>query len=574
MSFITDNFKLVSNKDNINQLKELVVELAIRGKLIPVSQSDEPANQLLKKIQQKKNKAIKAGRIRKMKTLLPIPKKYDLPFDIPETWIWCRFGSLADDVSYGTSQKAHNDSSKVPILRMGNITSSGRISYAKLKYVDPFIKDLPRLYLKSGDIIFNRTNSYELVGKSAVFKKESDHFTLASYLIRVVPSKEYLNSDYISFYLNSKTCRETQIEPEITKQTNQANFNGTKLKNILFPLPPLPEQHRIVQKVNTLFQQIDQLAEQSGRAEATREQLRIALLHRLEQAPDRTATATSWQPLAGQFDLAIRSREDVQALRQTILQLAVKGALVPQDANDEPAGVLLKRIKAEKERLVKAGEIRKAKALPGVREEEKPFELPVGWVWCRLGDLIMDISSGWSPKCYPFPTQGEEWGVLKVSAVSWDTFKPEENKKLPENLKPKKEITIEAGDYLMSRANTEELVAKSVIAEKEFKNLMMSDKILRVSFFSEVSKQFIKFINNGAIGRDYFAEKATGTSKSMKNVSRDIIKNLPIPLPPLPEQRRIVQKVEALLEWCDDLEVGLARLAQVEGRLVGAAMRV
>ena len=140
-------------------------------------------------------------------------------------------------------------------------------------------------------------------------------------------------------------------------------------------------------------------------------------------------------------------------------------------------------------------------------------------------------------------------------------------------MSPKKEIEVKKGDYLMSRANTEELVAKSVIVHQDVQMLMMSDKILRVSFSEEISKEFIKIVNNGVLGREFFAEKATGTSMSMKNVSRDIIKRMPIPLPPLAEQRRIVERVERLLGWCARLEAGIRDLEEKGEQVVRVGVR-
>jgi type I restriction enzyme S subunit len=140
---------------------------------------------------------------------------------------------------------------------MGNITSEGEILYSNLKYVSSEISDLPKLYLQNGDLVFNRTNSYELVGKSAVFEN-SEPYTLASYLIRV-RFLELIKSNYIASYINSKVCRETQLEPQIIQQNGQANFNGTKLSNILIPLPPLSEQIRIVQKLDELMQTCNDL---------------------------------------------------------------------------------------------------------------------------------------------------------------------------------------------------------------------------------------------------------------------------------------------------------------------------
>jgi type I restriction enzyme S subunit len=134
---------------------------------------------------------------------------------------------------------------------MGNITSDGELCYSNLKYVSPKIKDLPRLYLQSGDIVFNRTNSYELVGKSAVYRRD-EPFTLASYLIRV-RLFEGLVPEYAAYFINSAICRSKFIEPDVIQQNGQANFNGTKLKTIPIPLPPLAEQAVIVERVEALM---------------------------------------------------------------------------------------------------------------------------------------------------------------------------------------------------------------------------------------------------------------------------------------------------------------------------------
>jgi type I restriction enzyme S subunit len=153
-----------------------------------------------------------------------------------------------------------------------------KIILNNLKYVHKNIKDLPRLFLKNRDIIFNRTNSYELVGKCGIFEGDDDEYTFASYLIRLSVPSQLISIYYVNFYINSKVCRETQIEPQITQQTGQANFSGSKLKNILFPLPPLTEQHRIVAKVHQLQQQLNQLESQVQQSREYAEQLLQAVL--------------------------------------------------------------------------------------------------------------------------------------------------------------------------------------------------------------------------------------------------------------------------------------------------------
>ncbi len=247
--------QLTHQLDLVKQLRQAFLREAMQGKLVPQDPTDEPASVLLEKIKAEKARLIQEKKIKKDKPLPPI-KEEEIPFDIPENWVWCRLGEIVYDQSYGTSSKA-DLSGDVPVLRMGNITTDGKILYSNLKYVSQKIKDLPNLYLENGDLVFNRTNSYELVGKCGVFYND-ESYTLASYLIRIRLGK-FSIPNFFSNYINSSLCRETQIEPSIIQQNGQANFNGTKLSNIITPLPPLSEQKRIVAKLDELMQYCDDL---------------------------------------------------------------------------------------------------------------------------------------------------------------------------------------------------------------------------------------------------------------------------------------------------------------------------
>lgn len=240
----------------VKQLRQAFLREAMQGKLIPQDPNDEPASELLKKIKAEKEQLIKEKKIKKEKELPPIKRK-EIPFEIPESWTWCRLGEIALNVQYGTSERADMPSNNVPVLRMNNI-QSGKIDLSSLKYVKAAIDDLPHLYLKNGDLLFNRTNSYELVGKSAVYHGKDDVMTFASYLIRVqFPIS--ISVDFINNFINSNLCRVTQLEPEIIQQNGQANFNGTKLKNIICPFPPIKEQRHIVAKLEQLEKYCDDL---------------------------------------------------------------------------------------------------------------------------------------------------------------------------------------------------------------------------------------------------------------------------------------------------------------------------
>ena len=261
LELIFQNFDIVvKKKEDIKDIRDLVLSMAVKGKLVEQNPTDEPASVLIEKIEEEKKKLIAEKKIKKPKDLEAISEE-EKPFGLPESWEWVRLDNLSKVVEYGTSFKAHEIKIGIPVLRMGNI-QNGKVDYNNLKYVSEDIKDLPKLYLNYGDLIFNRTNSYELVGKTAIFDKLDEKFTLASYLIRVSIFSEYLSSRYINTVMNSRIYRKTQIEPKIVQQNNQANYNGTKLKNTLIPLPPLAEQKRIVKRVDKLMELCDRLEEQ------------------------------------------------------------------------------------------------------------------------------------------------------------------------------------------------------------------------------------------------------------------------------------------------------------------------
>ena len=254
----------------LRMLYQTILKEAVEGKLTKQDPTDEPATELLKRIIADKKVQIKAGKLKKEKGLPPISED-ELPFELPRGWVWVRFGEICHNVDYGTSEKA-TEMGEIPILRMGNV-HEGKVVLTNLKYVKRGIKDLPRLFLKNGDLIFNRTNSYELVGKCGIYEGIDNIYTLASYLIRVSVPKQFILTEYVNFYINSNICRLTQIEPQITQQTGQANFSGSKLKSILFPLPPFLEQQRIVSKAQQLQKQLSQLEAQVQQSRRYAQQL-------------------------------------------------------------------------------------------------------------------------------------------------------------------------------------------------------------------------------------------------------------------------------------------------------------
>jgi type I restriction enzyme S subunit len=268
--------------------------------------------------------------------------------------------------------------------------------------------------------------------------------------------------------------------------------------------------------------------------------------------------------LLAQFERISDAPDAIPRLRRFILDLAVRGKLVEQDPEEEPAEELLSCITKRK----------KASLLTARDESPFPFDLPTGWVHTTLRTLVESSGSGWSPKTLDTPREGNEWGILKVSAVSWDQFRPEANKQVLPGTQPRPQAIIRKGDFLISRANTAELVARAVIVESEPINLMMSDKIVRLELVEPCEPKYILINNNhSTFARSYYAGRATGVSPSMKNVARGVILDLPLPLPPLAEQHRIVAKVDELMALCDQLEAARQKREQGRERLLAATLQ-
>jgi type I restriction enzyme S subunit len=267
---------LTTRPDQIKRLRQTILNLAVRGKLVPQDPNDEPASELLKRIAKERADLVKRKEFRREDPLDPIPPA-DMPFDVPETWVWSRIGDAVLFTQYGTSQKSNPSEKGVPVLTMGNV-QDGLVVWNNEKRIPETSEDLPALYLLKFDLLYNRTNSAELVGKTGIYLGEDGVRTFASYLIRLRPSLLSSNPRFLNMAMNTPEFRETQILPLIKKQTGQANVNGTALKNMLIPLPPLAEQRRIVARVDELMGLCDRLEASLNATTATRRRLLDALL--------------------------------------------------------------------------------------------------------------------------------------------------------------------------------------------------------------------------------------------------------------------------------------------------------
>lgn len=257
---------LTTRPAHIKQLRQTILNLAVRGRLALQDPADEPAAELLKRIQIERQELIEQGRIRRDKPLAPL-QEIKRPFMIPTSWEWVKIGDAALFTEYGTSHQSAHSETGIPVLKMGDI-QDGALVLGGQKKVPETIDDLPTLYLKKFDLLYNRTNSAELVGKTGIYLGEDDEYTFASYLIRIRCSRRLTSPFYFNLAMNAPYFRTTQIVPHLKQQCGQANVNGTILKNMAIPLPPLAEQNRIVAKVDELMAKCDQLEAQLATTEA------------------------------------------------------------------------------------------------------------------------------------------------------------------------------------------------------------------------------------------------------------------------------------------------------------------
>lgn len=540
----------------VQKLRELILELAVIGRLTSQNKADDAKAEFLKLAQEAKKLQLSEN----FKTLEHRPQQISLGFEIPQNWHICLFDEIAAIARGGSPRPIKsfitdvNDIDGVNWIKIGDsergsiyITSTSEkirasgVTSSRMVYPD--------------DLILSNSMSF---GYPYIMGIEGCIHD--GWLVIRTPSQ--INKLFLYYLLRSPYARK-----QFTKSAAGAvvqNLNADKVKELILPLPPLEEQQRIVEKVDELMQLCDQLEQQQNLSSEAHDQLVDTLLNVLTNSSDVDEFQQNWQRISENFDLLFTTEYSIDQLKQTILQLAVMGKLVKQDTKDEPASELLKQIAEEKAKLVQEGKVKKTKPLPEITEEEKPFESPDGWELTRLDTLVLESGAGWSPSCDPYPRVGDNWGVLKVSAVSWGSFDPLQNKSLPHELEPRVDIEVQNGDFLISRANTAELVAKSVIAYNPPKHLMLSDKIVRLKLTKFCSKEYINLCNKTEFTRSYYANVSGGTSDSMRNVSRQQILNLIIPLPPLNEQIRVVEKINQLFSMIEKLQTLQGKLQKTK----------
>lgn len=484
------------------ELKNSILQLAVQGKLVPQCKEDEPASELLKRIRADKEK------VEKKEKPLPEITEDEIPFDIPESWEWVRLGEMVSVIS-GTSYKSSDVRTYgLRILRGGNIQESKVFFCADDVFLPETFFDEEKS-IKNGDVlIVASTGSKTVIGKPGFVYQSNEKSQIGAFLRIVRPHSQQMY-DFIRVIFNSEFYRN-----HIRTKVQGMNINNVRSEHItefLVPIPPLAEQKRIVAKIEELMPMV----EEYGKAE--------------EQLTKLNA-------------------EFPEKLRKSILQQAVQGKLTERDPADEPASELLKRIKTEKEALMKSGKIKKEKPLPEITEDEKPFDIPDTWEWVRLLEVI-DVRDGthdtpkYFPNGYPLITGKDFYnGYFDLNKTQY--ISKEEYEEIIKRSK------VDVGDILFSMigGNIGSMIR---ISEENYFDMAIKNVALFKQYVkNETLSYYLFYFLQSQIDR--MRKSAKGGAQPF--VPLNLLRSYPFPLPPLAEQKRIVKRVEELLALCDELK--------------------
>ena len=538
----------------IKKLRELILELAVRGKLVPQDASDEPASELLKRIAAEKAKLVAEGKIKKSKPLAEITDD-EKPFNSPPNWEWVRLGVIGDWGAGATPLRSISSyyGGEIPWFKSGEL-SADFIDTSEESITDLALKECSLRLNKPGDVLLAMYGA--TIGKSAILKISA---TTNQAVCACTPYTGIWN-EYLLVLL--KAMKSNFVGQGAGGA--QPNISREKIIATVTTLPPLAEQHRIVAKVDELMVLCDQLENQHNNAAEAHEKLVTHLLGTLTQSQNAEDFNTHWQRISEHFDTLFTTEASIDALKQTLLQLAVMGKLVPQDPNDEPASELLKRIQAEKAKLIAEGKIKKDKPLTEISEEEKLFELPVGWVQVRLNELLSKIGAGSTPlggkQVYattgiPFLRSQNVWNEgLRLDDVAYI---------IPETHQKMSGTHVSSFDLLFNITGAS--IGRCAIVHDNFDTGNVSQHVVIIR---SVSREILQFLHLVLIS-NYIQEKVMDVQVGVSREGLSIGKlgQFIIPIPSLSEQIRIVRKVEELMAICNQLKSSITEGNQIQKKL-------
>ncbi|WP_338573388.1 restriction endonuclease subunit S [Erwinia billingiae] len=532
----------------IKKLRELILELAVRGKLVPQDPTDEPASELLKRVAAEKAELVKQGKIKKQKPLPEISED-EKPFELPVGWEWVRLAEACYlEMGQSPSSSYYNQS------KVGLPFFQGKADFGDVFPTARYWCTLPTKLSEKNDILLSVRAP---VGPTNL----SPYQCCIGRGLAAIRCLNELSHYYLLFVFRALQSR---LEKLATGTTFSA-VSKSDIEPFLIPVPSSNEQLRIVVKVNELMSLCDQLEQQSLTGLNAHQQLVETLLATLNNSQNAEELAENWARISQHFDTLFTTEASIDALKQTVLQLAVMGKLVPQDPNDEPASELLKRIEEEKAQLVKEGKIKKQKPLPPISDEEKPFELPIGWEWVRLGSLCEFITSGSRGWNQFYSDDGAIF--IRSQDIKFDRLEFDNRAyvKLPLNTEGTR-THVEFGDLLMTITGGN--VAKVAIVDLDLEDAYVSQHVALIRLVYKTINSYIHawlICEHG--GRKHLLDISYGAKPglNLKNIN-----DLLIPFAPQKQQENILMRVNELMSLCDNLNMVLQSAQQTQLNLADA----
>jgi type I restriction enzyme S subunit len=546
---------LVAAPDGVARLRALILTLAVQGKLVAQDPNDEPASALLKKIRAEKDRLTTVG---KLKRHQPLAKTTDdqPPFGLPVGWAWSNLATIG----------IINPKNEVPDETLASFVqmSSIPVAFSEAHDAEPRPwSDIKCGFTQfaDGDIGVAKITPCFENAKSTVFQGLTNGIGAGTTELHIVRPLGGIAPRYVLLFVKTPAFLQGG-EAVMTGCAGQKRVPRGYFESKPFPLPPLAEQSRIVTRVEELMRLCDAI-EAKGQLDVARHaQLVAALLGTLTHCETPEHLSASWQRIATHFDLLLDRPQAVDALEQTMLQLAVSGQLVPQDPHDEPASALLKKVRLEKDRLVTMGQIKRDKRLPPIEKNEQPFALPLGWAWVRLRDVVSHLGDGlhgtpnFAPNGNCYFVNGNNLGAGVI------TIKPETRRiDVAEYERYKK--PLDTRSVLVSINGT-----LGRVALYRGEQIILGKSVCYFNVTSGLEKMYARLLLECPDFVAYAQTNATGTT--IRNLGLKAMGDWPIALPPLTEQSRIVARVATLRSLCADLRACLSASQRAQDRLAQA----
>ncbi|HFJ9508703.1 restriction endonuclease subunit S [Bacillus paranthracis] len=567
MSMLLEQFdSIFDTPESIDKLKELILDMAVKGNLVLQDENDEPASVLLEKILGEKERLIKEQKIKRVKPL-PLIKEEENPYELPKGWEWVRIIDICSVKGGKRVPRGYqllDTPTEHAYIRITNM-KKGTILLDNIKYIDNTIfEKISRYVIYKEDLYITIAGT---IGGVGLIPKELDGMNLTENAARIINCGA--NKCYLYRCFSSKLVQDQFLS--FVNQMAQPKLALKRIETTLIPLPPLNEQKRIVEKVDQLMDFCEKLKERVEKKKKREDRLNVSALSSLEQSITSEELKESLQFVLNNLSVLCTDTKHVQQLRNVILALAVKGKLVLQDENDEPASVLLERIAGSQEEIRKDQKQKIMQPFIKDKKDKASYELPAGWIWVKLASIISEpIRNGYSPKGVEYVTKVKN---LTLTATSSGYLKKECFKYIDQEIDEVSHLWLEKGDILVQRSNSLELVGTSCIYDIEDKGYIYPDLMMKIKLSKNIDKKYIHFVLSSQMTKSYFRDNATGTSKSMPKINQKVLSDTLIPLPPLNEQKRIVEKIDQFMSLCDEIEKQIENINEQKECLLQSVLR-